>query len=325
MAQRSVNELNKALEERFHNADGIKIIAWMSDIHIHTDAGYENDISFYQHDVDSRRQFALALHEIHSLRPTPELLVLGGDLTDYGRPEELQTVNHILRNRSWSIPTIPLFGNHDNQSPPIHPELMAIWPEIRHADWPEINDPNELYYSVTKSGLKFIILDTQQVNSYKMPQRQKEWLEAELQEMGPNIIILCHRHQLPVGNWVDEESIFRDREVWEMIDRTPNVLGIFSGHVHAARLWQFRRKLYGTFPAVAYGIGDNTGWGGIVLQGDRIAAVFKKDLYGESCDMNSGLHTQAGHFRFMDAEIFQNHVLCNPCYWPWESDPSKRD
>lgn len=314
-AKSSVAALNEALAARFPQPDEIQLIVWVSDIHLHTESSYTQPFVYktYTDYVDTRRQFKLAMHEIAALDPVPQLLIFGGDITDRGMPEEFQTFDRMLREALISIPTVPLFGNHDNMKSPIHPGIRSLWPDIRREGWPAIDDPDELYYSFTRFGLKFIVLDTLLLSSYRMSEKQRSWLESELSQTDQPTLVLCHRHFLQVGNWVDQVSIFEDREVWRLLDSCPHIVGFFSGHVHYPRLWRFHKKLYCTFPALAYGIGAGTGWGGIVMRGGEIADVFYKEIVGESHDFNAGAtRMQTGKHVFMEAELFESHRLCAP-------------
>jgi len=328
-AKRSVEKLNRELARRFPQQD-YTLIGWLSDMHVHAEQGYEKEFQSlaYKEFVNTRRQLELALEEIKALQPHPAFLLLGGDLTDYGLPEEFAVVKALLGKSKLSVPTMPIFGNHENGMlrEGINPDVVRDWAKIKQPEWPDMEDPVELYYSFEAVGLKFLVLDTMQKSSYRMSARQKQWLKRELDGLDKPTIVFCHRHQLSVGSWVDAVSIFEDREVWQMLDASPHILGCFSGHVHYPRLWQLRRKLYCTFPALAYGIGAGTGWGGIVIREGRIAAVFYKELFDESYDMVTGaLAHQEGKFVFMEPELFENSPLCHPGHWHFRERPDERD
>lgn len=327
----SVERLNETLQSRYQtDCEDIQLIVWMSDIHLHTEEGYESfgGFNYYKERVDTRRQLRLALHEVAALKITPSLLIFGGDMVDQQRPEELQTFSRIFGESGLNIPSIPLFGNHENSNPPIRAGIQQIWGEIKREGWPDLDDPDELYYSFDHLGFKFLVLDTLQAISYRMSVRQRSWLENQLHalEQSPQpAIVLCHRHQLPVGNWVDG-AIFEDHEVWGMMNRCPHILGFFSGHVHYPQLWQLHRKLYCTFPSVAYGIGASTGWGGIVIKEGKVEDVFYKELFGESFDWSAGIsHFQKGDHHIMQAERFEDHRLCTPFRWHFREFREDRD
>lgn len=227
----SVKRLNETIQNVMQTKEDAHLIVWMSDMHIHTEEGYESfgGFNYYKERVDTRRQFRLALHEVAALEPAPSLLIFGGDMIDQRRPEELQTFSAIFEESGLDIPSVPLFGNHENNHSPINAGIQEIWKDIQRDGWPDLHDPDELYYSFDRLGMKFIVLDTLQASSYRMSANQRSWLEHELRELERSrqpAIVLCHRHQLPVGNWVDA-AIFQDQEVWEMMNRSPHILGFF--------------------------------------------------------------------------------------------------
>lgn len=326
-ARQSMTGLNEALAERFGRLPDVRVIPWIGDLHLHDEADYARLSPFYAEHVDTGRQFLLAMEELQALRPSAPLLVAGGDMTDYGRPGEWRRFRRLLDESGWTKPVVPAFGNHDNKNqshdPAAAESLRSIWNEIRRADWPEVSDPGELFYRVRHDGLNYIVIDTMRNNEYRISQRQRDWLLGELARLDAPALVVCHRHFLNVGNWVDEGLAVRDKELWELLDASPFVLGVFSGHVHYARLWEYRSKLYATFPSTAHGIGVGAGWGGIVMRDKRIAAVFYKELGGEGYEYYNGPRRQEGSFVFMTPEDFENHRLCDPRYWPRTSSRSK--
>src|SRR5579859_3827297 len=58
---------------------------------------------------------ANALHEqLNTVRQEADILVLAGDLTNYGQPEEMEPLlNVVVRSR---VPTVAVLGNHDYES-----------------------------------------------------------------------------------------------------------------------------------------------------------------------------------------------------------------
>ncbi|WP_127585052.1 metallophosphoesterase family protein [Paenibacillus koleovorans] len=146
-AEQSVSPLNQYISEVYPPEKGFRLLVWASDMHIHKTDGYSCRIgAFYQDRVDTRRQFTLALHEMNALALTPELLILGGDISDKGLAEEFLAFDSIMKQGIYSVPTIPLFGNHDNPGyTPINPEIIRMWSQVQQPGWPDLLDPNEFY------------------------------------------------------------------------------------------------------------------------------------------------------------------------------------
>lgn len=59
-------------------------------------------------------QHAALLEQLNHVRDAADVLVLAGDLTNYGNPEEMEPLlNVVVRSR---VPTIAVLGNHDYES-----------------------------------------------------------------------------------------------------------------------------------------------------------------------------------------------------------------
>ena len=59
-------------------------------------------------------QHTALLDQLNRVRDTADVLVLAGDLTNYGQPDEMEPLlNVIVRSR---VPTIAVLGNHDYES-----------------------------------------------------------------------------------------------------------------------------------------------------------------------------------------------------------------
>lgn len=320
---KTVGALNKEIASRFPDLSKIRLIAWASDLHLHPPAGYSFGFDgIYKH-IDCTRQYSLCLHEINALEKTPDLIVLGGDITEMGMAEEWKEFGRIMKLGINRVPTLPVFGNHEHLKLPARDEMLKIWQEIRQTGWPDLDDPNEFYYSVVVNDIKHIVLDTVKLPGVVMSDRQKEFLAVELKDDSRMAVIYLHAHIMPAGNWTDG-GLYLDRGMIDLINDSPHVLGVFSGHTHKSSLWKYLGKYYGTFPSVGYSIGDCTGWGGIIIDDQGIRGVFCKALHGESYDDCTGGRVQEGGFEFLAPRSFERDPRLNPFFWYRHPDPSKR-
>lgn len=327
-ASLSVGRLNAELMRRYLDAGGLRLFVWISDAHLHQVKGYgAEDVGKHLYRsldapfrtlVSTRRQLELALHEVSCLSVKPELVILGGDMVDYGFAGEYDQLSDVLE--TLDLPCIYFPGNHEHYAGRLPAAFLQGYRRMRRDNWPDCIDADGLYFRYRSASLDFICLDTlESWRPFSLPDRQRKWLKLQLRlsRARSPTVVCAHRHMLSVGNWVDE-CILRDKGVWSLIDRCPSVVAVVSGHVHAPRLWSYRSKLYATFPAVACGIGASTGWGGMVLNGRKAVDFFFKELCSEAVDETNFevLHGQAGRYRFMEPETFERSVLLNPCYWP---------
>ena len=327
MGRASVAALNKEISDRFTDLSEIRIIAWASDLHLHPPGGYPFPFTgfggIYQY-IDCSRQYMLCLHEINALTKRPELIVLGGDITEMGREDEWMEFSRIMNLGICDIPTIPVMGNHEHLQLPEKERMKELWNEIRCPGWPDLDNQDEFFYSVIRGSIKHIVLDTVKLPDTVMSDRQKAFLASELSYSAYPILIYQHAHIMPAGNWTDG-ALYLDKDMIRLIHECPNVLGVFSGHTHKPSLWKYRGKMYGTFPSVGYSIGTCTGWGGIILNKEGIKGVFYKELSGESYDDCIGPRSQEGRFVFMEPESFEKSPLLNPFFWYRNPDPLMRE
>ncbi|MDI7047989.1 metallophosphoesterase, partial [Escherichia coli] len=66
------------------------VIAQVSDIHVRPHG------ILYQDAVDSNAMFSAAVDSLNRIQPEPDLVVISGDLTDYGTEDEYQKLRELL-------------------------------------------------------------------------------------------------------------------------------------------------------------------------------------------------------------------------------------
>ncbi|GEM_PF-2548241 len=314
LARNSVSALNFELKKVFGNLKDPKMILWAGDFHLHQIEPYQKEIDRKYEKIDCSRQLELCLEEISALQVEPLAVILGGDITDNSFHGEWMEFRRLIEKTGFNKITIPLFGNHEHTYSMDAKEMDLIWRDMGISSWTRIEDPNEYFYSVVFGDYKLIILDTVSSNGNMMSDAQRSFLRDEVIDSSHNILIFQHKHIMPALNWLDE-GIFRDKGMVDIIDSSEKVLGVFSGHTHKSSLWSYRDKVYGSFPAVCYGIGDKTGWGGIILDQEKIVKIFVKDICTESYDDCAGFRLQQGSFRFLESEDFEKSPLLNPEFW----------
>jgi 3',5'-cyclic AMP phosphodiesterase CpdA len=314
LARNSVSALNFELKKVFGNLKDPKMILWAGDFHLHQIEPYQKEIDRKYEKIDCSRQLELCLEEINALQVEPLAVILGGDITDNSFRGEWMEFRRLIEKTGFNKITIPLFGNHEHTYSMDAKEMDLIWRDMGLSSWTRIEDPNEYFYSVVFGDNKLIILDTVSSNGNMMSDAQRSFLRDEVIDSSHNILIFQHKHIMPALNWLDE-GIFRDKGMVDIIDSSEKVLGVFSGHTHKSSLWSYRDKVYGSFPAVCYGIGDKTGWGGIILDQEKIVKIFVKDICTESYDDCAGFRLQQGSYRFLESEDFEKSPLLNPEFW----------
>ena len=222
-------------------------IAHLTDIHIKSDKIAEAG-------------FAKALQSVQGLNPKPDFILNGGDsimdALDKTKDEVKQqwTLYKNIVKAENTIPITHVIGNHD------------IWGWFAKASDTLKNDRlygkawviDELkmpkrYYAFERSGWKFIVLDSTQLNSPStytafIDPEQLEWLKAELAATSANKHI-CIASHIPIlsmcsglfigrmeanGDLVTKNNVMHSDffKLKNLFKNYPNIKVCLSGHVH---------------------------------------------------------------------------------------------
>ena len=181
------------------------------------------DFSFFQitdtHVVspfDSSTMLDL-LEQLRAMKPA--FVVNTGDLVDDGRSDsQVDNYAKVMRLAPVSIYNVP--GNHDLDSP-----------ANRHYD--DVMGPER--YAFDYGGRHFLIL-----NSICDVERQYDWMKKELALQPPEKEVLVFQHYPP------------EKRIMEFLAHY-KTLAIFSGHLHASRVFMFGKTLYVNTPPFRFG------------------------------------------------------------------------
>src|ERR1700710_2124621 len=84
------------------------LIAQLSDLHIRPRGELASRI------IDTNMLVERALLTLAAMRPVPDVVVISGDITESGRPEEYRMAVTLLR-RYLTMPVFVVPGNHDRR------------------------------------------------------------------------------------------------------------------------------------------------------------------------------------------------------------------
>jgi predicted MPP superfamily phosphohydrolase len=118
------------------------VIAQLSDIHVRPRG------MLYQDLVDSNAMFARAIETLNRLHPVPDLVLITGDLTDEGSPEEYEALRELLAPLKHAFAVMP--GNHDDRD-----HLRAAFDD--HLWLPA---EGELHFGIDVDAVRILALDT---------------------------------------------------------------------------------------------------------------------------------------------------------------------
>lgn len=206
--------------------DGI-LVAQVTDLHIGFDRGNNHELNV--------RRLNLVIDQLNAMRPKPSLLLVTGDLVEYGDDAEAYKHMHALIGR-WDGPLLWAIGNHDSRA-----GFAAQLPSVPR-------DANGFFqYEIDHGGLRWIVLDTLDEGRHggMVCEARAAWLEARLAERTtvPTVLIL---HHPPVDTGIDWMSALSCEEWVQRLEAviTPatQVVAMISGHVHRPIATSFAGK-----------------------------------------------------------------------------------
>jgi 3',5'-cyclic AMP phosphodiesterase CpdA len=191
-----------------------------------------------------------AIGALNALQPRPDIVVLSGDLTDFGRPAEYAHLKSMLD--ALAIPYVLLPGNHDDRAAliegfPDHPYLRGM----QQANQPYIQ------YVVDDYPVRLLVLDTvvPRASEGELCETRLAWLQARLAEQPqrPTVIVMHHPpFETGIGH-MDEIGLLRGSpELAAIVSRHPNIERIICGHLHRTIFRRFAGTIATTCPSVAH-------------------------------------------------------------------------
>ncbi|WP_299441337.1 phosphodiesterase [uncultured Rhodospira sp.] len=198
------------------------ILAQLTDLHIK--AG--RHLAYGR--VDTADFLARAIDHLNALRPAVDAVLLSGDLTDGGTPEDSSALRDLLG--ALRAPWLAVPGNHDDRA-----SLRATFPEgidRRAAPGPFLLVVEDRF------PLRLIGLDTTvpgQPHGHLCAERLA-WLDARLAE-APAKPTLIFQHHPPFETGLchmDVQNLRTADALFEVLARHPQVRHVACGHVHRA-------------------------------------------------------------------------------------------
>ncbi len=202
---------------------------------------------------DAPAKFVKCLHHVQQQTPKVDMILNGGDIVFDMNKENISTINnqwqltHNVLKAECSLPVHYCLGNHDiwwNEDD----KGQALYGKQYSMDQLKLSKP---YYSMEKSGWKFILLDSVHLDIDgtwyigKLGDEQFSWLENELKntDAATPILIMSHIPILSATLMVDDNAGTK----WEILGgdmhtdtskivslfyQHPNVKLCLSGHIH---------------------------------------------------------------------------------------------
>lgn len=186
-----------------------------------------------------------AVDSILRLPQRPDAVVLTGDLTDFGRPDEYKHLSKLLA--PLNLPTFLLPGNHDDRD-----QMRQSF-----ADHGYLGTHGFIQYSVPIGGLQLIALDT--VNHGEahggLCSERLQWLADALEIHKDRPVVIAMHHppfRTHIGH-MDQIGLLKGSDQLEsIVSRYTNVERIICGHIHRGIQVRFGGTVAMTAPSPAH-------------------------------------------------------------------------
>lgn len=192
-----------------------------------------SDLHLADGDPAPTRALREAVTTVLALTTPPDAVVLTGDLTDHGRPEEYSLLREEIER--LPMPVYPLPGNHDDVG-----AMLAAFPELP--------GPN---YAVKVDGVRLLCCDSTIPGQAGGDLSDPEWLEATLaEEPDTPAVVAMHHPPYAIGvPWLDRIGHASPGRLASVVERHPQVVRIVTGHVHSPSLHTFAGTVATTCPS----------------------------------------------------------------------------
>lgn len=216
------------------------LIAHLSDPHLCLPGERYNGV------LDSNARFAQAVDQARTF--SPGLVILSGDLTEHGLPEEYALARDLLARLNAPLLVIP--GNHDDRGA-FRTALTGLPGLVPFASEGPL-------HAVAEGPIRIIGLDVTVPGDDhgQIAPAHASWLDAAL-TAAPDTPTMVMLHQPPFHSglhFVDDYRCFGEELLAEVLTRHPQVVRILAGHIHRFSLTTFAGRPAVTAPSTATGI-----------------------------------------------------------------------
>ncbi|WP_312241956.1 phosphodiesterase [Pantoea sp.] len=219
-------------------SEKLTLIVQISDLHIKANGR----LSYRQ--VDTGAALRQAIDTLNALQPQPDLVVLSGDLVDFGHPQEYQALRAALQQLKPPFRLMP--GNHDDRQ-----ALREAFPDHVYLQTGET-----LNWRASVNGVTLLALDSsvpQQPWGY-VDEAQLNWLETELsrQPQQPALVMLHHPpFHCGIGH-MDRQRLRNPEALEAIVARHPQVERVLCGHLHRSVQVRFAGTLACSAPGLSH-------------------------------------------------------------------------
>ncbi len=198
--------------------------------------------------VDTLSALQQAIERLNTLRPKPDIVVISGDLVDFGRPDEYAVLADQLSALQMPFYLVP--GNHDQRE-----HLCAAFPALAYLPR-QARAP--LDWVVNDYPLRLIGLDSTLPGQHggHLSDEQLIWLDQHLgqQPDKPTLLILHHPPFITGISHMDREPFGNAKAFEQVVARHPQVERLLCGHLHRPIQRRFGGTLVNVCPGTSHQI-----------------------------------------------------------------------
>jgi 3',5'-cyclic-AMP phosphodiesterase len=188
-----------------------------------------------------------ALRAVAALRVKPDAIVISGDLTDNGLPDEYAVLIGALRRHIAGVRVYLIPGNHDRRE--VMRERMGDWPGV-------ISDPEFVQYAVDDLDVRLVMLDTVVTGEAhgELCARRLAWFDATLAAAPekPTIVVMHHPPFVCGIAHMDAINLRNSEDFAAIIARHRQVRRILCGHHHRPVTAHVAHAIASIAPSVAH-------------------------------------------------------------------------
>jgi Icc protein len=216
------------------------LIAQISDMHIKANGRLAYGI------VDTAGMLRDCIHHILDLPTQPDLILLSGDLVDYGHPEEYALLQELLA--PLRMPMYLVAGNHD--------ERTVLRRAFTGHQFDYLANTGEfLQYAVDLGAIRLLVLDTVVPHKGRgaLCVQRLNWLDERLAEDTRPTVIAMHHPPFATGiAHMDAIGLEGADELEKVLLKYTHVERVLCGHLHRSIQCRFAGTVASTCPSPAH-------------------------------------------------------------------------
>jgi len=195
--------------------------------------------------IDSTRYLAETIDAVNALEPQPTFAVVTGDIANSGRDPEYARFRETMS--ALRVPYFVIPGNHDDRD-----RMRAALPPETYGG----SRDGHVRYAIDDFAVRLIGLDGNAARPWPgayFDRAALAWLDATLAAVPDKPTIVCvHQPPFRTGlHYLDAGGFIPRRRLRRIVEASPHVARVISGHIHCVRHARWRDALAITAPSTA--------------------------------------------------------------------------